>query len=115
MFLSSDFVCPFWRVWRQHFSVKFCDNVRDGVPSCVVDGFYPDLDPFSFEDIDAYNRLMDSIEVCSHFVRTEVWYSPEVVKRGCLFGGSACVHSDVNGFMSCVGCSRFVSVVEVHK
>lgn len=103
---SSVILCPFWRIQRSHFAVEFCDNLRDGVPSCVADGFYPDIDPHSFKNIREYHDLFDSIKICSHFVRSDVWCLP-IVKRGCLFGGDVCIHFEDKSFKSCVGCSRF--------
>lgn len=98
-------VCPFYRLSR-HFTVPFCDNLVSGVPSCVVDDFYPDLDPFSFKDIHEYEKFMDGFNICEHFVRSDVYASCDVMKSGCFFGG-LCVHPLVRGFGACRGCSRF--------
>lgn len=108
---ASDGVvlCAFWREKRAHFGVRVCDNLVGCVPSCVVDKFYPDGDPFSSP---AFERWLagvdDGVVICRHFVRTDVYFP--MVKRGCFFGGVSCVHSDVEGFGACVGCSRFVRV-----
>ena len=99
-----EVLCPFWSVRRQHFTVRICDNLRSCVPACVADGFYPDIDPFSLVDPFA----TPDFAICSHFVRTDVWYDASVVKHGCFFGGDTCIHSGDKGFMSCIGCSRFV-------
>lgn len=97
---GSSVSCPFWRIQRSHFAVEFCDNLRDGVPSFVVDKFYPDVDPHSLPDPHAEN----DIEICSHFVRSDVYFP---IKRGCFFGGDVCIHSEDGSFESCIGCSRF--------
>jgi hypothetical protein len=46
--------------------------------------------------------------ICWHFCRSDVG-SP-AVKCGCYFSGGTCIHSDVQGFGACVGCSRFAKV-----
>ncbi len=103
---SKTVVCPFHRVFRRHFTVPFCDNLVSGVPACVVDNFYPDLDPFSFKNIDEYEEFMGRIKICCHFVRSDV-YAP-VKKSGCFFGGGSCVYPAVQGFGACsVDCPRF--------
>jgi len=100
-------VCPFYRLSR-HFTVPFCDNLVDGVPSCVVDGFYPDVDPHS--RLDAGLNAYPDVVICDHFVRSDV-YSASSMKSGCFFGG-LCVHPVVRGYGACsVDCSRFKSGV----
>jgi hypothetical protein len=101
----ESFLCAFWHVWRVHFGVRVCDYLVGGVPVCVVARFYPDV-TLVLEHWIGGVRVVDSGRICRHFCRSDV-YSP-VVKRGCYFGGSVCVHSDVVGFGACVGCSRFV-------
>ena len=113
MFMSKgvkDVVCPFYRLSRD-FTVRFCDNLVDGVPSCVVDEFYPDLDLFSFKDIREYEKYIDGISICSHFVRSDVYSASFSMKSECFFGG-LCVHPLVCGYGACsVNCSRFKSGV----
>ena len=97
--------CPFHRVYR-NFTVPFCDNLVSGVPACVVDEFWADLDPWSFKDIgehpfSEYDRLMDRA-ICSHFVRTDAWYRSFPVKpSACLFLYCSCVHPESHGFSAC--------------
>lgn len=100
-------LCPFWHDWRVHFGVRVCDNLVGGVPACVVAGFYPDVRS-ELEHWLAGKRVV-GVGVCRHFCRSDVWYVV-LVKQGCFFGGIGCVHRDVVGFGSCVGCSRFVRV-----
>ena len=109
---SKAVVCPFYRPSRD-FTVPFCDNLVSGVPSCVVDKFYPDL---SYEEQEARMKadLHWSVNVessiCCHFVRTDAWYvSFPKFKELCFFGGS-CVYPSVQGYDACsVDCSRFKS------
>jgi len=111
MFMSKrvkDVVCPFYKACRD-FTVPFCDNLVSGVPSCVVDNFYPDL---SHEEmvarLEAGLNALPDVEICCHFVRTDVWYSPfPLTKSECFFGG-LCVHPTVGDYSACtVDCSRF--------
>jgi len=99
--------CPFYKLTRK-FTVPFCDNLVSGVPSCVVDEFYPDLDPYSFKSIDEYDEYMDGIKICSHFVRSDFYEElRRLTKSACYFGG-LCVHPTVKGFCACsVDCPRF--------
>jgi len=102
-----ELACPFYKLSRK-FTVPFCDNLVSGVPSCVVDEFYPDLDPFSFKSIDEYEEFMDRIKICSHFVRSDLWFLPNRWKDGECFFGGACVRSTRNGFADCsADCPRF--------
>ena len=104
----KDVVCPFYKPYRK-FTVPFCDNLVSGVPSCVVDKFYPDL---SHEEmvvrLEAGLDCLPDVVICCHFVRSDVWYSSfPLVKSKCFFGG-LCVHSTVSGYGACsVDCSRF--------
>lgn len=95
--VSDSLRCPFWRDSRAHFGVRVCDNLVGGVPSCVVDRFYPDSPSMEY----------GNVKVCRHFVRSDVYH--HVVKHGCHFGGGLCVHNTVSHFGACVGCSRFLS------
>ena len=104
----KDVVCPFYRSSRR-FTVPFCDNLVSGVPSCVVDNFYPDLSHGEMvarleNGLDALPNLI----ICRHFVRSDVWYSSfPFTKSKCFFGGS-CVYPKVSGYRACsVDCSRF--------
>jgi hypothetical protein len=111
--LGNDvFLCPFWRKWRTHFGVEVCDNLVDGVPSCVVAGFYPDSETSGYDSVDDWLACRHSgVVVCRHFVRSDVYsaFDDVKVKHDCFFGGVSCAHSDVRGFGACVGCSRFKS------
>jgi len=114
MFMSKrvkDVVCPFHKPYRK-FTVPFCDNLVSGVPSCVVDKFYPDL---SYEEMVArIERGLDALPnlvICDHFVRSDVLHSSFSMKSECFFGG-LCVHPTVRGYGACsVDCSRFKSGV----
>lgn len=90
-------LCPFWRESRSHFCVRVCENLVGGVPSCVVDEFYPDSPSMEYGDV----------VVCRHFVRSDIYSRVREVKCGCYFGGVSCVHSDVEGFGACAGCCRW--------
>lgn len=110
---DREVLCPFWRESRASFAVRVCDNLADGVPSCLADDFYPDTATAgmsSAEVLEYYPEHMDEaghdLVVCKHFVRTDALYIVPS-KRSCYFGG-ACVHPDVAGFEACFGCSRFV-------
>jgi len=98
--------CPFFKISRK-FTIRFCDNLISGVPQCVVWDFYPDFCPFTdFESVSDYDRYIDSIVICSHFVRSDI-YEARFTKSECFFGGS-CFYPLKRGFSACsVGCSRF--------
>lgn len=114
MFMSKgvkDVICPFYRPSRD-FTVPFCDNLVSGVPSCVVDNFYPDL---STEEqvarLEAGLDAMPNLVICRHFVRSDVYSASFSMKSKCFFGG-LCVHPTVRGYGACsVDCSRFKSGV----
>lgn len=102
------FLCAFWHDWRVHFGVRVCDNIVNGVPSCVLAGFYPDV-KLSLEHWLEGRRVCvegDGVGVCRHFCRSDL--SELRVKGECFFSEGMCVHSDVLGFGACVGCCRFV-------
>ena len=108
--MKSEFVrvrCAFHKSFR-NFTVPFCDNLISGVPHCVLWDFYPDYDPFTdFDDVRDYDKYMDSIVICSHFVRSDVYEAYRFLHSGCFFGGE-CFHPTVKGFSACtVDCSRF--------
>jgi len=103
----KDVICPFYKAYRD-FTVPFCDNLVSGVPSCVVDNFYPDL---SHEEmvarLEAGLNALPDVEICDHFVRSDVYFSFSLTKSECFFGG-LCVHPAVRGYGACsVDCSRF--------
>lgn len=100
--------CPFYRRFRD-FTVPFCDNLVSGIPTCVLADFYPDLDPSSFKSFDEYNEFEDRWEVCSHFVRSDLWCVPfPFAKSECLFFDELCLHPTIDGFGKCsFDCSRF--------
>lgn len=108
----TDVVCPFYRPTRK-FTVPFCDNLVSGVPSCVVDKFYPDLSQEEMvARLEAGLDSLPELGICRHFVRSDVWHSSfPSAKSKCFFGGS-CVHPTVSGYGACsVNCSRFKSSV----
>ena len=88
-------LCPFWKESRFKFAVQICDNLVEGVPSCVLEGFYPDEE-------DSFDVPL----VCAHFVFTDV-YTPKS-KNGCYFGGAKCINSNVKGFGACGACVRWL-------
>lgn len=111
MFMSKgvkDVICPFYRPSRD-FTVPFCDNLVSGVPSCVVDNFYPD---WGHEEMVARMEAgLPDLVICDHFVRSDVYSSFSLTKSECFFGG-LCVHPAVRGYGACsVDCSRFKSGV----
>ncbi len=100
-------LCPFWREWRAHFGVRVCDNLVEGVPSCVVDRFYPDSEVSGYDSIEDWlNCHPNNVVICPHLVRSDIWDN-SVVKRGCFFGVGICIHNNVIGFGACDSCSRF--------
>lgn len=108
MFMSKcvkDVVCPFYRPSRK-FTVPFCDNLVSGVPSCLVDKFYPDLD--IEEEVARYRAHVPDPVICVHFVRTDALYARfPLVKSACFFGGDKCFHPLVSNYSACRDCSRF--------
>lgn len=98
---GKEIRCPFYEPDRK-FTVPFCDNLISGIPSCVLAEFYPDLDPFSFKSIEEYEEFSNRFEVCSHFVRGDVYHFPhsKFLKGNCFFGG-LCVYPTVKGFSNC--------------
>lgn len=124
MFLgSNDVVCPFFKAKPDRASYMrmpkggFCDNLRSGIPLCVVSGFYEEEDE-EFEDEEFERALMvmseaearvkfskPIVESCGSVVLCDVY---DAVKRGECFFGGLCVHPAVQGFGACtVDCSRW--------
>jgi len=93
--------CPFFKLSR-NFTVPFCDNLISGIPYCILADLYPDLDPFSFESIEEYEEVSNRFEVCSHFVRSDIYHVPhsKFVKGNCLFGGS-CSYPTLTDWRNC--------------
>ena len=108
--VNDTLECPFWRDSRAHFGVRVCDNLVGGVPSCVVDEFYPDSELSGYDSAeDWFNGRPNSVVICRHFDWSDVYsaFDEVKVKQECFFGGARCVHPDVRGFCACVGCFRF--------
>lgn len=104
-------LCAFWRASRFDSPVRVCANLVGGVPACVVNKFYPDVDPFSSPAFERWLAgVRDDVVICRYFVRSDFYEAshPSFKKQGCFFGGP-CVHSAAKGFSACsVDCSRFV-------
>jgi hypothetical protein len=120
--MSDDVVlCAFWRESRFDFCVRLCDNLRNGMPLCVVSGlneFVADWD----EDFENASMEMGLAELeyyfpekfvpderCGRVVRSDIYESfhPEFKKSGCFFGG-LCVRPKFHGFDGCsVDCPRW--------
>lgn len=108
---DNTVLCPFWRKSRSHFTVRFCNNLRSGVPLCIVSGFYKPWDE-EFERAlmvmsEAEARVNFSkpiVEYCSSVVRSDVY---DVVKRSECFFGGLCVCPSARGFSACSDCSRW--------
>lgn len=104
---SSDVevLCAFWKDSRFSFGVRVCDSLIEGVLFCVVNDFYPDVDPFDNVD-DWLNGKSEGVvgERCKHFVYSD----SSAVKQGCYFGNLKCVNSGVKGFSACIGCEKWL-------
>jgi hypothetical protein len=103
--------CPFWRESRSHFTVRFCNNLRSGVPLCIVNGFfegwYEEFEQALMVMSEAEARVKFSkpiVEHCSSVVRSDVYLA--VKRSGCFFGG-LCVCPAAKGFSVCFDCSRW--------
>ena len=103
--------CPFWRKSRSHFTVRFCNNLRSGVPLCIVSGFFEDWD----EEFERALMVMSEAEArvkfskpiaehCSSVVRSDVY---DAVKRSECFFGGLCAFPAAQGFSACSDCSRW--------
>ena len=95
---SKTVVCAFSRL--------FCDNLVSGVPSCVVEDFYPDWGCENEVEVAKWLAYVPDVVVCPHFIRSR-FYFPVSKSYGCYFGGGSCVCLDSYGFSACRGCSRF--------
>lgn len=118
---SECVLCPFWRESRS-FTRRFCDNLRDGVPLCVVGGLPDALDDWDEEFEQACMVTHDDAELeyyfpeqfvpdewCGCVVRGDLYDAaePKFKKFGCFFGG-LCVRPKCHGFDGCsVDCSRW--------
>lgn len=117
---DSVVLCPFWRESRS-FTRRLCDNLRDGVPLCVVSGLSDQLDNWD-EEFEHASMVMDRaeleyyfpehfvpVEFCDCVVRSDLYDAarPQFKKSGCFFGG-LCVRPKSHGFDGCsVDCPRW--------
>jgi hypothetical protein len=79
--MGSDKVsCPFWHDWRRHFGVRYCDNLVDGVPVCVREGYYRVFDPSIGDSVEHWDLVEhrrvyvwgEPAGICLHFCRSDV-------------------------------------------
>lgn len=110
---SEVVLCPFYREPRS-FTRRFCDNLRDGVPLCVVSGLVDELDDWDEEFEKALIRMSvgDACKAreararskprCRSVVRSDLYDAvrPEFKRSGCFFGG-LCVRPKSHGFDGC--------------
>lgn len=112
-------LCPFWRESRPF--PRVCNNLRGGVPLCVVSGLADALDDWDWEFEEAlmvmgaaeleyyYPEYFVNVESCDCVVRSDLYDAarPEFKKCGCFFGG-LCVRPKSHGFDGCsVDCPRW--------
>lgn len=101
--------------------MRFCNNLRSGVPLCIVSGFFEDWDE-EFEQAlmvmsEAEARVKFSrpiVEHCSCVVRSDMYgvARPDFKKSACFFGG-LCVRPMILGFGGCsADCPRWKDVSE---
>lgn len=114
---SEVVVCPFYseeRALRMRMPKNgVCDNLRSGIPLCVLGGLFPDWDE-EFEDasmrmdraeLEYLPEHFTRVECCGSVVLSDVY---DAVKCGCCFFGGICVSPAVRGFAACsVNCSRW--------
>jgi hypothetical protein len=117
---NSVVLCPFWRESRS-FTRRLCDNLRDGVPLCVVSGLADELGDWD-EEFEQSLMKMSCAEArkaqearihsrprCPSVVRSDLYDAvrPDFKKSGCFFGG-LCIRPVSHGFDGCsVDCSRW--------
>jgi hypothetical protein len=98
--VAKNVLCPFYSESRS-FTHRFCDNLREGVPLCVVSGLADELDDWD-DEFEQANMVMNDAELrakfpehfvdvehCPSVVRSDLYDSvrPEFKKSRCLFGG----------------------------
>jgi hypothetical protein len=109
---SCDVLCPFY--WESRsFTRRVCSRLVNGVPLCVVRGFFEDWDE-EFERgsmKSPYGEVREAEETssevrCPCIVLSDVY---DAVKRSvCFFGGCLCVRPEFRGFVGCsVDCPRW--------
>jgi hypothetical protein len=114
--MGSKVVCPFFRVQRVSYmrmpADGFCDNLRSGVPLCIVNGFFENWDEeferacMEFGETEARIRFnKPDVERCGSVVLTDVYDAHKGVD--CFFGGGLCVRPLFGGFGGCRSCSRW--------
>ena len=115
---SENVLCPFYKRQREEYmrmpAKGFCDNLRSGVPLCLVSGFGEGWD----EKFEEARMVMDDdelrkkfpehfvhVEYCGSVVLSDVYLA---VKRGGCFFGGICVRPKFWGFTGCsVDCARW--------
>lgn len=106
--MKNDIICPFR--FSRGFKPFSCDNLVSGVPSCLVDNFYPDL---SHEEMVARLKAglsaMPNLVICKHFVRSNALYARfPPVKSKCFFSVcERCLHPLVSNYSACRDCAKF--------
>lgn len=128
--MDSRVVCPFYNPDRATYmrmpAGGFCDNLRNGVPLCVVSGLAEELEDWD-EDFEEASMVMSQaeleyyfpeqfveVEYCGSVVRSDAYdvTRPEFKKSACFFGG-LCVRPIMLGFGGCsVDCPRWKDVSE---
>jgi len=129
--MSSGVVCPFYNEQRAgHMRMPlngFCDNLRSGVPLCVVSGLSEELEDWD-EDFERASMVMGraeleyyfpeqfvEVEYCDSVVRSDAYdvAHPQFRKSACFFGGGLCVRPMILGFGGCsADCSRWKDASE---
>ncbi len=107
-------LCPFWRGFKsKRLEDRVCDNLRDGLPLCIVNG-WREPDDYEF-DVEMLVGSMSEEECrakfpvhyreyCEHVSGTALYESfrPMFVKpAGCFFGLGLCVRPKAHGFDGC--------------
>jgi hypothetical protein len=123
--MSAKVLCPFYKVeraGRMRMPAKgFCDNLRSGVPFCVIGGLMSRVGGWDQEFEESLMK-MDYAEArkaeeararskphCPSVVLSDLYDSvrPEFKKSGCFFGG-LCVRPKSRGFNGCSDdCARW--------